>query len=342
MSEFLTKLLSTVPWPFPVRPSFENLADPQARHLLAVALSLLGLAALVVTISIVARRGRVVAVLVALTVLFLRGPSLSLLFVSATPASYRSSPTGFTVATIASGRQVFASSCTPCHGNTGDGVGGLGSIADLRRPHIWSHPTGDLFWFVSHGIKAADGPPLMPAFESALSERARWSVIDYVHALNAGSVSRGLDGWPHSVSAPSLSLSCRSIAARGTAELSGKVIRIILGEVPTPLSAVPPVNGIDVVTVWIPGGEAEAALVPGVDCVAQEGAEVYSILAGSADGRVIPARFLIGPDGVLRSVWRKEDGDAWADPVRLLEEVRAICSHPLTIDSGEEHDHHHH
>jgi mono/diheme cytochrome c family protein len=345
MPDFLTTFLSAVPWPFPVRPSLTNLADAQARHLVAVALCEFGLVVLLLTIGTVARRGRVVAVLLTLTVCFLQGPSLTLLLVPATPTSYHPSPTGFTAEAIAAGRQVFASNCVPCHGKAGDGVGGLGDIADLRHPHVWSHPAGDLFWFVSHGIEAPDGTPLMPAFAAVLPERARWSAIDYVHALNAGAVTRGLDGWPHRVPAPAVALSCASLPARDIAGLRGKVIRVILGAPPAPLTAVPAVNGIDVVTVWMPGGEPESEPDPGpitgVDCVAQAGAKAYAILAGSADGQVVPARFLIGPDGVLRSVWRKGDGDGWVDADRLLEEVRTICTEPLTIESGEQHEHHH-
>jgi len=69
-------------------------------------------------------------------------------------------------------------------------------------------------------------------------------------------------------------------------------------------------------------------------------AAAYAILAGSAGARVIPARFLIDPEVVLRSVWRKDDGDEWADPGRLLEEVRTICTEPLRIEPGSEHEHH--
>jgi hypothetical protein len=107
---------------------------------------------------------------------------------------------------------------------------------------------------------------------------------------------------------------------------------------------VPPVSGIQVVTVWVPGTDTEAAPVRGVDCVALGGADeamAYAVLAGSADGHVVPARFLIDPAGVLRSVWRKDDGDQWTDPGRLLEEVRTICTEPLTIGPGDEHEHHH-
>jgi mono/diheme cytochrome c family protein len=323
----------------------ENVADPEIRRLVGIALLQLGLAVLLLSFSLVVRRGRVVAVLAALPLLFLQGPSLTLLLVQATPASYRASPTGFSVASIAGGRRVFASRCAGCHGPAGDGTGGVGPVADLRLPHIWSHPVGDLFWFVSHGIEAVDGSPAMPAFEDVLPERTRWSLIDYVYALNAGAVTRGLDGWPHRVVAPAIALSCAAIAAHGTPDLRGKVISIIMGSLPEPIDRVPPVKGIDVITVWISSGETETAPVPGVDCVAQGGADevtAYAVLAGAADGHVTRARFLIDPEGVLRSVWRADDGDEWADPGRLLEEVRTICTEPLTIETGDAHEHHHH
>ena len=314
------------------------------RRLVATALSELGFAVLLLAITNLIRRARIVAVLVALPLIFTQGPSLALLLVPATPASYRPSPTGFTAAAIASGRAVFAGTCVPCHGNAGDGVGGRGEIADLRAPHIWTHPVGDLFWFVSHGINEPDGTPLMPAFESILPERTRWSLIDYVHALNAGAVARGLGGWPGRVPAPSAAISCPKIAAHSIADLRGNAVRIILGALPVPLPGLPPVNGIAVITVWIPAAETEAGPAPGVDCIAQgnaDAATAYAILAGSANGKLIPARFLIDPEGVLRSVWRKGDGDDWADPDRELQEVQTICTHAFAIGTGDEYEHHH-
>jgi mono/diheme cytochrome c family protein len=342
--DWLSAILSTVPWPLSVRPSLVNLADPQMRRLVATALSELGFALLLVAITTLIRRARVVAVLVALPLVFTQVPSLALLLVPATPTSYHRSPTGFTASAIAAGRAVFATSCAACHGKAGDGVGGLGAVANLQLPHIWRHTVGDLFWNVSHGINAPDGTALMPAFETILSEQARWSAIDYVHALNAGAVARGLGGWPDRLPAPSIALSCAAIAARSLSGLRGNAIRVILGAPPVPVAPVPPVSGIQVVTVWVPGTDTEAAPVRGVDCVALGGADeamAYAVLAGSADGHVVPARFLIDPAGVLRSVWRKEDGEAWADPDRQLEEVRTICTEPFSIESGGEHEHHH-
>ncbi|MGA3005841.1 MAG: cytochrome c [Acetobacteraceae bacterium] len=344
MIDWLTGILSTLLWPFSVRPSLVNLADPEMRRLVATALSELGLAVLLLAITTLVRRGRIVAILLTLPVVFTQVPSLALLLVPATPTSYHPSPTGFTASSIASGRAVFADTCVSCHGEAGDGVGGRGEIADLRAPHIWSHPAGDLFWFVSHGINQPDGTYLMPAFQTLLPDRTRWSLIDYVHALNAGAVARGLGGWPGRVPAPSAAISCTKIAARSIADLRGKAVRIILGALPVPLTLLPPVNGIAVVTVWIPGAATEAAPAAGVDCVAQgssDAATAYAILAGSADGKLIPARFLVDPEGVLRSVWRKGDGDDWADPNRQLQEVRTICTEAFSIGPGDEHEHHH-
>ncbi|HEX3995378.1 MAG TPA: hypothetical protein VHX39_29745, partial [Acetobacteraceae bacterium] len=189
-----------------------------------------------------------------------------------------------------------------------------------------------------------DGTALMPAFATILSQQARWSAIDYVHAMNAGAVARGLGGWPGRLPAPPLALTCATIKAHSLADLRGKAIRVILGAPPNPLSGVPPVNDIPVITVWIPGTDTEAAPIRGVDCLAHGDADealAYAVLAGSADGHLIPARFLIDPEGVLRSVWRKDDGNQWADPARLLEEVRTICTKPLIIGPGGEYEHHH-
>jgi mono/diheme cytochrome c family protein len=341
MPDVLNALVTAVPWPFPVRPSLDNLTDPEVRSMVATSLIQLGLAVLLVTISGVARRGRVVAALAALALVFSQTPTLGLLLVEAYPTSYRPSPTGFTAASIVAGRAVFAGSCVACHGNAGDGVGGMGLAADLRRHHIWDHPAGDLFWFVSHGITGPDGSQAMRAFDGTLSGIERWSAIDYVYALNAGAVSHGLAGWPQRIVAPEIALSCASISARGMADLRGKAIRVFLGPVLEPIAPVPPVDGIEVVTLWIPSGMGSPPT--GLDCVAlgEAAAPAYAILAGAADGHGSPARFLIDPEGVLRSVWHAGDESEWDDPVRLLDEVRTICTQPLTIDPGDTVEHHH-
>ena len=84
MMDWLSAILSTALWPFSVRPSLANLADPEMRRLVATALSELGFALLLVAITTLMRRARVVAMLVALPLVFTQVPSLALLLVPAT------------------------------------------------------------------------------------------------------------------------------------------------------------------------------------------------------------------------------------------------------------------
>ena len=246
-------------------------------------------------------------------------------------------------ASIEAGQAVFQANCVPCHGARGDGSGGRGAVASLLRHHVWSHPVGDLFWIVSHGREAEDGGPGMPGFESLLPEDARWSVIDYALALNAGAVSRGPHGWPHVVLAPETPLACQGQEAVSLHGLRGKVVRLLVGPVSGPAVKVPPVNGIPVVTVWAPIGGAQGR-PSGIDCQTTGGAGAWAILAGAGNGDFAgqppPARFLIDPEGVLRSVTRVGDVDgAPEDLERLLEDVRTICTEPPTTDTGEDHEH---
>ncbi len=87
------------------------------------------------------------------------------------------------------GKAIYASQCSGCHGEAGDGRGML-TLSWLPRPRNFvrgsfryrSTPSGspptdaDLFRTVSKGL-AGSG---MPAFEAILSEQERWDVVAYI------------------------------------------------------------------------------------------------------------------------------------------------------------------
>src|SRR5206468_8813615 len=73
----------------------------------------------------------------------------------------------------------------------GDGPGGAGlprTPADLTAPHTAQHTAGDLFWWITHGIKTAG----MPRFSETLDEDQRWDLINFLRALSAGEHARRL------------------------------------------------------------------------------------------------------------------------------------------------------
>jgi len=75
---------------------------------------------------------------------------------------------------IAAGAQLYATSCTGCHGP--DGSGGRGP--NLVRRAVW-HPLSDeaIFNTIRNGIPGADMPP------TKLSEEQTWNLIAFLHAL---------------------------------------------------------------------------------------------------------------------------------------------------------------
>ncbi len=115
-----------------------------------------------------------------------------------------------TAGVSASGRAIYASQCSGCHGKAGDGQGML-ALNWLPRPRDFVHgsfryrstPSGspptdaDLFRTVSEGL-AGSG---MPAFEAILSEQERRDVVTYIKQFSPR-FSRGSAPSSTSVSTP--------------------------------------------------------------------------------------------------------------------------------------------
>ena len=108
------------------------------------------------------------------------------------------------------GKAIYASQCSGCHGEAGDGQGML-TLSWLPRPRNFVHgsfryrstPSGspptdaDLFRIVSKGL-AGSG---MPAFETILNEQERRDVVAYIKQFSPR-FAPGSEPSPTSVSAP--------------------------------------------------------------------------------------------------------------------------------------------
>jgi putative copper resistance protein D len=85
---------------------------------------------------------------------------------------------------VAMGAQVYQAHCPICHGDTGrgDGPAAFGMIprpADFRVHMAAGHADGDLFYWVSEGLRGT----AMPAFGELLSEEERWHVINFIRTF---------------------------------------------------------------------------------------------------------------------------------------------------------------
>jgi copper resistance protein D len=139
------------------------------------------------------RRGRSLW-LAGAAVLLVAGAQQALppLAVDAYPTTYRRSTIPYTAGSIAHGEELYRGQCASCHGQggAGDGPAGAGLTprpADLTAPHTNDHTAGDMFWWLTHGLKQG-----MPAFGATLSEDDRWDLINFLRALSAGEAARRL------------------------------------------------------------------------------------------------------------------------------------------------------
>ncbi|MDF1861891.1 MAG: cytochrome c [Verrucomicrobiales bacterium] len=88
---------------------------------------------------------------------------------------------------LARGKERYQITCTPCHGDSGNGQGivakywAIPPSANLIDERVSAMPEGQIFWTITHG-KGLMGP-----YNGVVSVRDRWAIVAYVQALQAGS-----------------------------------------------------------------------------------------------------------------------------------------------------------
>lgn len=312
--------LSWLPlWPFAWRPGLAAWAEPRLQDEI-LAGAALAVAALV--LAIVAWRVRRLRwlVLAAVPMVFLAASRLDLLLVPATPTSFHASPTGFTAESVVRGQMVYVRHCQNCHGAEGRGDGPDASRqslppADLTADHLWDHPDGDLFWWVSHGMVGGDGRAAMPGFADKLSEMERWAVVDFLHANAAGAELARTGRWPHGFMAPDMTATCDDGSRMVLSSLRGQPVHIV-------------VEGVDGVA---EGGTKPTFLIgdtlrsPGCVVVGAEARQALAVILNLTPDGIVGSQFLVSPEGWLLAHWYQGGAPPPASLPFVAETLRSIC-----------------
>jgi len=322
-------------WPFPWRPSLSVFAEPDLRGEVIGGLVALGAAVVIAIAGVIWRRVRWPAWVVGVIIAGLAIPHLDLLLVEAYPTSFFTSPTEFAATAIAHGAKLFAANCIACHGAEGHGDGPAAKSlpihpADLTAQHLWAHSDGEMFWYLTHGFDAPEGGMAMPGFEAALSSEARWDLIDYLRAHNAGESMRTAGAWQHPVAVPQFDATCADGHAVDLDDLRGRVLRIIAVSSEDAAARVPPA-GTGVTTILL-ARKHMAAVDPAV-CVASEPETwtAFAILSGVPDDALAGEQVLVDGNHWLRARWRPGDPGDWTNPRALAAVVADIEAHPLAV-----------
>ena len=358
-------------WPFRFRLAPDvtwNFPGVKTQVLIGSQIVLVGLLALVA--GCLMRRGRSLW-LAGAAVLLVAGAQQALppLAVDAYPTTYRRSSVPYAAGSIAHGLELYRANCASCHGTggRGDGPAGAGLTprpADLTAPHTNDHTAGDMFWWLTHGVKQA-----MPAFGATLSEDERWDVINFLRALSAGETARRLS-YLDEPERPRL-IAPDFTFATGPARASLKDYRgrqpvlLVLFTLPssrprlvqladafgelrsfnTAIIAVP-MNGEEKILTRI--GASPRILFP----VATEGASdivsTYQLFRrtlapeGALPDPAMPAHmeFLVDRSGYLRARWIPGGpGPGWSDIKTLVAEIQALNQEPAPAALPDEHVH---
>jgi hypothetical protein len=193
-----------------------------------------------------------------------------------------------------------------------------------------------LFWYISHGFEAPDGAVAMPGFAGVLSSEARWDLIDFLHAHNAGMHMRLTGKWPHPLPMPQFDVACADGRTVDLDDLRGRVLRIVAGsgeEAPPP--------GTDLTTIILTQGR-HAGSDPAT-CMATEPETwtTFAILSGVPSEALTGEQVLVDRNAWLRAASRPGERGDWTDPRALAAIVTDIAAHPITPDVAGGHAHRH-
>jgi hypothetical protein len=213
--------------------------------------------------------------------------------------------------------------------------------ADLTAEHLWAHSDGELFWYISHGFEAPEGGVSMPGFEGKLSSEARWDLIDYLHAHNAGEGMRTTGKWPRPVPVPQFDATCADGRTIDLDDLRGRVLRIIAVSGDEATVSAPPAAGTEITTIILT--RKRAARSDPATCVAIEPETwpAIAILLGVPSDALTGEQVLVDQNGWLRAHWRLGDPGDWTNPQALATAVRDIAMHPIAANTAGGHAHHH-
>ena len=352
-------------WPFSFRWDWSVLAKaPQARAEFDRALIWAAVGAAAFGAAIVRRRRRFVAMMLgAATLGYAIYIADAIVSIDAYSATYKRPMVAYQAISVSNGSALYEDSgCAACHGAGGYGDGPAAESlqpkpADLTAPHANLHTAGDLYWWLSYGVKPSSS---MPGFGQSLSEEERWDLINFLRALSSGERARNLapviEAEPRLV-APDFTYGIKSGETRTLKDHRGDriVLLILLNVADTEErlqqlgAARARLESAGVETIVVPN-PIDLLFVrdklPGL--IVNEGireiAETYRLFARSFnDENPLAAtphvEYLIDKQGYIRARWLPVENDAWRNLDRLFSQVESLRKEKPRAPAPDDHVH---
>jgi putative copper resistance protein D len=292
------------------------------------------------------------------------------LSIDAYPSTYLRPAVPYNAISVANGLRLYHDACAGCHGvgGYGDGVSGEDlkpKPADLTAKHSADHTAGDLFWWLSHGIKKNGLPGPMPSFVASLDEEERWDMINFLRALSAAERGRQMSALVD----PEPSLVAPDFVYRTVAEESrslkdhrgNDIVMLVLFSLPESRARLAELEGAarqlqskNVKVLAIPKeikeglqlNRAFKSLSLVIDG-SREAFDTYALLRrsfseqGTLPDPPIPPHmeFIIDRQGYVRARWIPRDGPGWDKLEHLLREIDRLNQEKPAAPAPDDHVH---
>jgi putative copper resistance protein D len=356
-------------WPFSFRLDWSNLAASADVRFLTntgAALSIVGIVLLASAVLIRRHRQWIVT---AGGIIFVIGVlvAANALSIDAYPTTYVRPSVAYNAISVANGMLLYGESCAVCHGIAGYGDGPAAADlkpkpADLTARHAASHTVGDLYWWLSHGIKET----AMPGFKESFSEDERWDLINFLRALSNAERARALapvsdtEAW---LVAPDFAYGTSRGETKALKDHRGdKIVLLVLVSFPESRDRLEQLEktaarltsaGVEIILVpsdaerYRSMVDSEPFQLPFVTEGNDEIFKTYLLFSHSfeADGNspeaLLPkhTEFLIDRRGYIRVRWIAKEGGGWLDIENLLQEIEILQKEKSQAAAPDDHVH---
>ncbi|HWP56848.1 MAG TPA: CopD family protein [Candidatus Acidoferrales bacterium] len=288
------------------------------------------------------------------------------LSIDAYPTTYKRPAVSYNAISVANGALLYQDACAVCHGTAGygDGPGGKGlkpKPADLTAKHTADHTAGDLFWWLTHGVRAS----AMPGFGASLDEEERWDMINFLRALSYAERARQMTGLvepdPWLVAPDFVYRTAREEGKSLRDHRGSRIVLLVLFTLPSSEARLEELDRLyarlkaeNVEVLAAPNDVAAveklAATIRFLPLVTDGSREIFATYSlfrrsfseqGSLPDPPVPPHmeFLIDRQGYVRARWIPRDGPGWNSTDNLLREIQRLNSEKPSAPAPDEHVH---
>lgn len=290
--------------------------------------------------------------------------------IDAYPTTYLRPSVPYNVISVANGAHFYQEACATCHGagGYGDGPNGKGfkpRPADLTAKHAADHTAGDLFWWLTHGVRKDGVPTPMPGFGASLEEEERWDMINFLRTLSAAERARQMSALVEPAPwlvAPDFVYRTLTEENRSLKDHRGNnVVMLVLFSLPDSQARLAELEALssqlqskNVKILLMPREQSDVRGLDGkvkylavVTDGSREAFDAYALYRRSfseqgtqPDPPVPPhMEFLIDRQGYVRARWIPRDGTGWDKLEKLFRDIDQLNQEKPSVPAPDDHVH---